>query len=108
MGKQTGIPISGHWVEKRTMKACVLQRPAPIEAVPLTLEEVRRRPKPSGDQVLVRVNACGVCRTDLHVHEGELCRSATTRDSRPSGSRYAGPFRRLTTDCFTASGSSTL
>jgi propanol-preferring alcohol dehydrogenase len=30
------------------------------------------RPEPAGNQVLVRVHACGVCRTDLHVVEGEL------------------------------------
>jgi len=29
-------------------------------------------PEPLGDQVLVRVKACGVCRTDLHIVEGEL------------------------------------
>jgi propanol-preferring alcohol dehydrogenase len=29
-------------------------------------------PKPNPDQVLVRVHACGVCRTDLHVVDGEL------------------------------------
>jgi propanol-preferring alcohol dehydrogenase len=29
-------------------------------------------PEPLGDQILVRVKACGVCRTDLHVVEGEL------------------------------------
>jgi propanol-preferring alcohol dehydrogenase len=28
--------------------------------------------KPAAGQVLVRVHACGVCRTDLHVVEGEL------------------------------------
>jgi propanol-preferring alcohol dehydrogenase len=30
------------------------------------------KPQPTGQQVLVRVSACGVCRTDLHVIEGEL------------------------------------
>ena len=30
------------------------------------------KPEPEGEQVLVRVRACGVCRTDLHVIEGEL------------------------------------
>ena len=30
------------------------------------------RPEPAADQVLVKVNACGVCRTDLHVVDGEL------------------------------------
>ena len=53
------------------MKACVLRHPAPIESNPLEYTEVPK-PEPSGNQVLVRVNACGVCRTDLHVTEGEL------------------------------------
>jgi len=29
-------------------------------------------PEPAGDQVLVEVAACGVCRTDLHIVDGEL------------------------------------
>jgi propanol-preferring alcohol dehydrogenase len=53
------------------MKACVLHRPAPIESNPLEYTDVPK-PAPSGTQVLVRVNACAVCRTDLHVIEGEL------------------------------------
>src|SRR3954452_21629232 len=40
---------------------------------PLRLEEVPVREPPDG-QVLVRVRACGVCRTDLHVVDGELPR----------------------------------
>jgi propanol-preferring alcohol dehydrogenase len=53
------------------MKACLLESVAPIEQNPLTLAEVPK-PEPSGDQVLLKVSACGVCRTDLHVIEGEL------------------------------------
>lgn len=53
------------------MKACVLRRIAPIETRPLEFADVEE-PQPCGDQVLVRVTACGVCRTDLHVIEGEL------------------------------------
>lgn len=53
------------------MRACVLDAPTPIESNPLQLREVPR-PEPDADQVLVRVHACGVCRTDLHVVEGEL------------------------------------
>ncbi|HZS05646.1 MAG TPA: zinc-dependent alcohol dehydrogenase family protein [Blastocatellia bacterium] len=53
------------------MRACLLQSSAPIEQNPLVYTEVPR-PTPAGDQVLVRVSACGVCRTDLHVIEGEL------------------------------------
>jgi propanol-preferring alcohol dehydrogenase len=50
-----------------TMRAMVLAR-APGA---LHLEELPR-PEPGPGQVLVRVRACGVCRTDLHVVDGEL------------------------------------
>jgi propanol-preferring alcohol dehydrogenase len=53
------------------MKACVLRAPAAIETNPLEYEEVAA-PQPKSGEVLVRVRACGVCRTDLHVIEGEL------------------------------------
>jgi propanol-preferring alcohol dehydrogenase len=53
------------------MKALLLRSPAPIETNPLELAEVPK-PKPAGEQVLVRVSACGICRTDLHVIEGEM------------------------------------
>jgi propanol-preferring alcohol dehydrogenase len=53
------------------MKACLLKIPAPIVSRPLEFVEVEI-PKPSHDEVLVRVRACGICRTDLHVVEGEL------------------------------------
>ena len=53
------------------MKACVLVSPAPVESNPLRMVELPK-PKPAAGQVLVRVHACGVCRTDLHVVEGEL------------------------------------
>ena len=53
------------------MKACVLASPAPVEQNPLALVD-RPMPKPGKGEVLVRVHACGVCRTDLHVVEGEL------------------------------------
>jgi len=53
------------------MKACLLRSIAPVETNPLDFTE-SPRPQLRGDSVLVRVNACGVCRTDLHVIEGEL------------------------------------
>lgn len=53
------------------MKACILRSPAWIESNPLEYSDVAK-PEPRGEQVLVRVSACGVCRTDLHVIEGEL------------------------------------
>lgn len=53
------------------MKACVLNAPARIETNPLQLMDVEK-PRPEAGEVLLRVRACGVCRTDLHVIEGEL------------------------------------
>jgi propanol-preferring alcohol dehydrogenase len=53
------------------MKACVLERPAAVETNPLQYTEVPLC-EPAKDEVLVRVHYCGVCRTDLHVVEGEL------------------------------------
>jgi len=53
------------------LKACVLQTPAAIETNPLEYADVAT-PQPKRGQVMVRVHACGVCRTDLHVIEGEL------------------------------------
>ncbi len=53
------------------MKACLLRAPAAIETNPLEYGDVAA-PEPTSGEVLVRVRACGVCRTDLHVIEGEL------------------------------------
>jgi len=53
------------------MKACVLPSPAPVETNPLRIADIPE-PKPAAGEVLVKVHACGVCRTDLHVVEGEL------------------------------------
>jgi len=49
------------------MRAMVLERPS----TPLVLR-VRPVPAPGAGEVLVEVAACGVCRTDLHVVDGEL------------------------------------
>lgn len=53
------------------MRACLLHSVSPIEKNPLDFTEVPR-PEPGKGEVLVRVKVCGVCRTDLHVVEGEL------------------------------------
>ena len=53
------------------MKACFLSTPAAVETNPLQYGEFAK-PEPAGGEVLVRVQVCGVCRTDLHVVEGEL------------------------------------
>src|SRR3989344_2585900 len=56
---------------QNTMKAAVLRRSGRIEKSPLRLLEVSD-PEPRGKEVLIRVEACAVCRTDLHIVEGEL------------------------------------
>jgi propanol-preferring alcohol dehydrogenase len=53
------------------MKAAVLTSPQPIADRPLKIENVPI-PTPTETEVLLRVLACGVCRTDLHIVEGEL------------------------------------
>lgn len=54
------------------MIACVLHHPAAIETNPLQIHDDLPIPEPGPGSVLIRVAACGVCRTDLHVVEGEL------------------------------------
>jgi alcohol dehydrogenase, propanol-preferring len=53
------------------MRAMAVQTPAPIETNPLQPVEVER-PRPQAGELLVRIRVCGVCRTDLHVTEGDL------------------------------------
>lgn len=54
-----------------TMRAWSVAIPGPIDTQPLVLDE-RDIPVPGPDQLRLRVVACGVCRTDLHVVEGDL------------------------------------
>ncbi len=51
----------------RNMRALLLKQPR----TPLVLEEIPK-PTPKEGELLVKVHACGVCRTDLHVKEGDL------------------------------------
>ena len=53
------------------MRAMLLRTPGPIATRPLHAVD-RAAPEPGPGELLVRVEACGVCRTDLHVVEGEL------------------------------------
>jgi propanol-preferring alcohol dehydrogenase len=53
------------------MRAMVLRAPAPIAQRPLGAESWPI-PEPGPGEILVRVSACGICRTDLHIVEGEL------------------------------------
>ena len=54
-----------------TMDAWVVDRPGPIDDHPLVRIE-RHEPEPEPHQIRVRVTCCGVCRTDLHLAEGDL------------------------------------
>jgi propanol-preferring alcohol dehydrogenase len=53
------------------MQAALLHTPADIQTNPLAIVDVQQ-PQAGPGQVLLRVRACGVCRTDLHIVEGEL------------------------------------
>ena len=53
------------------MKAMVLRKARPIEEKPLEAVEVPA-PTPGPDEIRIKVQACGVCHTDLHTVEGEL------------------------------------
>src|ERR1035438_837348 len=53
------------------MKAATLTSPQEVRHRPLRIGQVAM-PEPKPGQVLLRVRVCGVCRTDLHIVEGEL------------------------------------
>lgn len=53
------------------MRAQILNAPDDIQNHPLCLQELDI-PQPGIDQILVKNHVCGICRTDLHVIEGEL------------------------------------
>ena len=53
------------------MKAAILALPGPVSERPLEIIDVAD-PRVRSGHVLLRVRACGVCRTDLHIVEGEL------------------------------------
>ncbi len=55
----------------RTMTAWRVDRPGPIDSGPLRMASVPV-PEPGPGEVLIRVRACAVCRTDLHLAEGDL------------------------------------
>ena len=49
----------------------LLKAPRPIEVQPLVMAEVEK-PRPEPKEILIKINACGICHTDLHIVEGEL------------------------------------
>lgn len=53
------------------MKAMVLEKCGPVESGPLVLRDLPL-PRPGRGEILLRVTACGICHTDLHIIEGDL------------------------------------
>ena len=53
------------------MRAWAVERPGPIDDGPLALID-RPDPHPGPGEVRVKVSTCAVCRTDLHLAEGDL------------------------------------
>jgi alcohol dehydrogenase, propanol-preferring len=74
-----------------SVQAWTLSHPAPVESQPLKLLDVPV-PEPGEGQVRVRVSACGICRTDLHVVEGEL---PPKKDHIIPGHQIVGTIDRL-------------
>ena len=66
------------------MKALVLERIAAVESAPLRLRDVPT-PEPGPGELRLRVHCCAVCRTDLHVIEGDLPPAENARHPRPPG-----------------------
>jgi propanol-preferring alcohol dehydrogenase len=80
---------------RSTMKAWTVGTPGPITTGPLDLVE-RPIPDPGPGRVLVRVSTCGVCRTDLHLAEGDL---PPRRSGVTPGHEVVGVVDRLGPDC---------
>lgn len=58
------------------MRAVVMRGAAPVDDGALTVEETER-PVPGPGQVLLQVTACGVCRSNLHMIEGDWLAAGT-------------------------------
>lgn len=54
------------------MRAWRVRRPGPVADRPLEFDAAAAVPDPGAGELLVAVRACGVCRTDLHIAEGDL------------------------------------
>jgi propanol-preferring alcohol dehydrogenase len=76
------------------MRAAVLHHPAAIASRPLVVESVPM-PDPGDGEVLLKVEACGVCRTDLHIAAGEL---PPLRQAVVPGHQIAGRVEKLGTN----------
>ena len=77
------------------VRAWVVDQPGPMGSGPLRLID-RATPEPGDGQALVAVHACGVCRTDLHLAEGDL---APRRPSVTPGHEVVGRVTALGSGC---------
>lgn len=77
------------------MKVMTVNIPGPIEEHPLALADIER-PEPAAGEVLVKVKTCGVCRTDLHVAEGDL---PPHREHVVPGHEVVGVVERVGSGC---------
>ncbi len=73
------------------MRAAVLHHPAPVASHPLAIEDLPI-PEPGPGEVLLKVEACGVCRTDLHITAGEL---PPLRSTVTPGHQIVGRVKKL-------------
>ena len=77
------------------MKACVLDQPGPIESAPLGWRAIAD-PTPGPGEALIRVRACGVCRTDLHEYlYGERALRSVANNTRQDGQGFLAEAARL-------------
>jgi propanol-preferring alcohol dehydrogenase len=77
------------------MKAWVVDRPGPVDGGPMMRVD-KAVPQPGSRQVRLRVRACGVCRTDLHLAEGDL---APHHRRVTPGHEVVGIVEQLGADC---------
>lgn len=77
------------------MRAWYVDRPGPMGTGPLKLGD-RPVPEPQTGEVLIRVTVCGVCRTDLHLAEGDL---TPHRPQTVPGHEVVGVVEKLGPDC---------
>ncbi|MBU1936720.1 zinc-dependent alcohol dehydrogenase family protein [bacterium] len=73
------------------MRAQRLHKTKPAEEQPLVLEDIPI-PEPGRGQIRIRIHACGVCRTDLHLVEGEI---ATPKLPITPGHQIVGVVEKL-------------
>lgn len=69
--KRDGVDRTWPSCENEDVRAWQVVSPGPIEENPIVMTDLSM-PEPAHGEIRVRVKACGVCRTDLHIAEGDL------------------------------------